>query len=50
VEEGNAILNPIDRNKWVYQVMQNNASLTGSIIRATTRDLPGNEGTLEITI
>jgi hypothetical protein len=50
VEEGNAILNPLDRNKWIYTATQNNASLAGSIISATARDLPGNSGVLDITV
>lgn len=50
VEEGIAILNPIDRNEWVYTATQNNAELTGSIIQATARDMPGNKGTMEVTV
>jgi hypothetical protein len=50
VEEGKAVLNPIDRNKWIYSAMQNNSSPAGSIINAAARDLPGNKGVLEITI
>jgi hypothetical protein len=50
VEEGNAILDPIDRNKWIYKATQNNATLAGSIIQATAKDLPGNKGNLEIGI
>jgi hypothetical protein len=50
VEEGNAILDPIDRNKWIYKATQNNATLAGSVIQATAKDLPGNKGTLEIAI
>ncbi|OQP52825.1 hypothetical protein A4H97_24305 [Niastella yeongjuensis] len=50
VEEGNAILNPINRNEWTYAATQNNAALAGSIILATAKDLPGNKGTLEATV
>ena len=50
VEEGNAILNPINRNEWFYKATQNNAALSGSIIQATAKDLPGNKGGLEIKI
>jgi hypothetical protein len=50
VEEGNAILNPINRNEWFYKATQNNAALNGSIIQATAKDLPGNKGALEIAI
>jgi hypothetical protein len=46
VEEGDAILNPIDRNKWTYTAMQNNAP-PGSVVSATALDLPGNQGVLE---
>jgi hypothetical protein len=50
VEEGGALLNPIDRNKWTYKAMQNNPALAGSIITANAFDLPGNKGILERTI
>ena len=50
VEEGNAILNPVNRNEWIYTATQNNAALTGSIILATAKDLPGNKGTLQTTL
>jgi hypothetical protein len=49
IEEGEAILNPIDRNKWVYTAVQTNTSPPGSVITATAFDLPGNKGTLELT-
>ena len=50
VEEGNASLDPIRRSLWNYTVTQNNASLAGSKISATATDLPGNTGSLEITL
>lgn len=50
VEEGDAILDPIDRSKWIYTAVQSNASPPGSVISATARDLPGNKGKLEKTI
>jgi hypothetical protein len=50
VEEGNAILDPIKRSLWNYTATQNNAALTGSVISATATDLPGNSGSLEITV
>lgn len=50
VEEGGAILNPVNRNKWIYKATQNNPVLAGSVIRATASDLPGNEGELEIIL
>jgi hypothetical protein len=50
VETGNAILNPLNLNKWVYTATQNNAALAGSIITATARDLAENSGVLEVTL
>jgi len=50
VEEGNAILNPLHRDEWIYTATQNNAALTGSIIIATAKDLPGNKGTMQTTL
>jgi len=50
IEEGNAILDPIKRRLWNYTATQNNATATGSVISATATDLPGNFGSLEITV
>jgi hypothetical protein len=50
VEEGNAILNPINRNKWTYTVLVENGILDGTVITATASDLPGNKGVLSQTI
>jgi hypothetical protein len=50
VEEGKAVLNPINRNKWIFVAEQDNAALSGSIITATASDLPGNKATLEVTL
>ncbi|AEW03339.1 hypothetical protein A4D02_04795 [Niastella koreensis] len=50
VEEGSAILNPLHRDEWIYTATQNNAALTGSVILATAKDLPGNKGTMETTL
>ena len=50
VEEGNAVLNPIKQSLWIYTATQNNAAPAGCVIRATAVDLPGNTGSLEITI
>lgn len=53
IEEGNAILNPIDLNKWTYTAVQSNpapAGLTGCIISAAAFDIPGNKGKLEVTL
>jgi len=50
IEEGNAVLDPIKRRLWNYTATQNNAAPTGSVISATATDLPGNFGSLEITV
>ena len=50
VEEGEAVLNPLHRHKWTYTAKQSIASLAGSKIRAIARDLPDNEGVLQITL
>jgi hypothetical protein len=50
IEEGNAVLNPIDRNKWMYSATQTNASPTGCVVSAVASDLPGNKATLEVIV
>jgi hypothetical protein len=50
VEQGNAVLDPIKRSLWNYAATQNNAALAGSVISAIALDLPGNTGSLEITL
>ena len=50
VEEGYAILNPKFRHEWIYTATQNNATLAGSVILVTAKDLPGNKGAMEITV
>ena len=50
LEQGNAILNPVNRNKWIYTATQSNNAPPGSVIKATAFDLPGNQGSLEINI
>ena len=49
LEKGNAILqtNGLD---WIYTATQANAALTGSKINAIATDVPGNTGTLAITL
>jgi hypothetical protein len=49
LEKGNAEqqVNGID---WIYTATQANNPLTGSKIKATATDVPGNEGTLELTL
>jgi hypothetical protein len=50
VEEGNAILNPIHRNRWGYTTVKENPSMAGGSISVTAKDIPGNEGKLDITL
>jgi len=50
IEEGNAILNPIDRNKWIYTAVQANASPVGCTVSAIALDLPGNKGMLDVIL
>lgn len=50
LETGKAVLNPIDRSKFIYTASLANAVLAGSKISAVATDLPGNKGSLEITI
>jgi hypothetical protein len=49
LEKGNAVLqnNGLD---WTYTATQANAALTGSKINAIATDVPGNTGTLAITL
>jgi hypothetical protein len=50
IEEGNAIQEAVDRNKWTYTVTTANATLAGTVIRAVAKDLPGNKAELEISV
>lgn len=50
IEEGDAILNPIDRNKWNYATTQANANIAGCVVKADAFDLPGNKGSLDVTV
>jgi len=49
LEKGNAVqqVNGID---WTYTSTQANSPLTGSKIKAIATDVPGNQGTLELTL
>ena len=49
LEQGNAVQqnNGID---WTYTATQANSPLTGSKISAIASDVPGNEGTLQVTL
>jgi hypothetical protein len=50
VEEGNALVDPINRFRWIYTATQEMGLLSGCKIRATAEDLPGNKTKLEITL
>jgi hypothetical protein len=50
VEEGNAILNPINRNKWTYTTVADNPALAGGSVSVTAMDIPGNEGRMDLTL
>lgn len=50
IEEGDAVLDAINRLKWRYGASQANAAPPGSVIRAVATDLPGNTGILEVTV
>ena len=43
IEEGNAILHPIDRTLWVYKATATNNSLKATKIKVVAKDIPGNE-------
>jgi len=48
IETGNAVL---DENKnWIYKATTANAVIAGSKITAVASDLPGNTGTLKVTL
>jgi hypothetical protein len=49
LEKGNAVqlTNGLD---WTYTATQANNPLTGSKIKATATDVPGNKGALEVTL
>jgi hypothetical protein len=49
IEEGAAVINP-DGITWNYIVTQNNATIAGSMIKATAFDIPGNEGVMEVVV
>ena len=49
VEQGDAVL-PVDKPDWLYTATQANPALAGSKITATATDLPGNTGSLEVTL
>ena len=50
VEQGDAVLNPNNLAQWVYTATEDHIALEGSAIKATAKDLPGNEGSLEVRL
>ena len=50
VEEGNAVLSPLDRNKWIYTATQENTVFAGTRITVIASDLPGNTAMLQVTL
>lgn len=50
VETGNAILNPMDRNQWIYDATVLNNALPGTKISAIARDIPGNKASMEVVL
>ena len=50
VEQGNAILNPVNRSQWIYTATEDHIALEGSTIKAIASDLPGNQGSLEVLL
>lgn len=50
LEEGNAVQHQTDRNKWTYTATTANALVAGTIITAVAKDIPGNKGSLEVTL
>lgn len=50
IEEGSAVQNTIDANLWKYTATQTNSTLAGSVISAVATDIPGNEGSLDVTL
>ena len=50
VEEGQAVIEPLLKLKWIYTATQVVAILPGSKIKAVAQDIPGNKGELQITL
>lgn len=48
LEEGEATPNSVNREKWTYTTALTAEVLAGTTLRAVAKDLPGNEGTLDI--
>ena len=49
VEQGAAVLDANGLN-WIYTATEDHIALEGSTIKATAKDLPGNEGSLEVIL
>ena len=50
LEEGIGVQDTVNANAWKYTTTQNNSTLAGSVIKAIAIDVPGNTGSLEITL
>lgn len=50
LEEGAAVINPINHNKWTYIATRDIASLSGCVVRAIAKDIPENTGSLELVL
>lgn len=48
IEQGNAVLDPMNRKHWIYTSGKYNSVLPGSSIVATAFDIPKNKGMLEV--
>jgi hypothetical protein len=50
VEEGDAFLDPLNRNYWIYTARQSNNVLLGTKVIATAFDIPNNKGIMEVEL
>ncbi|MCK7555037.1 hypothetical protein MKQ70_08455 [Chitinophaga sedimenti] len=50
LEEGAAIIDPKSRKKWLYTTTVPNPELAGTVIQVTATDMPGNTGSLDVTL
>jgi hypothetical protein len=50
IEEGTAVLHPINRNLWTCTATQTNATVAGSVISCTAADLAGNKASLDLVV
>ena len=50
VEEGDAFLDPLNRNYWIYTAKQSNTDTMGTRVIATAFDIPNNKGIMEVDV